>query len=83
MKKIIIGILAASTLALAGCGSNPGERAVTGGLLGAGAGAAIGAAAGNPAAGAAIGGVAGAVAGAATSPCDVDLNAPGGRRDCR
>jgi osmotically inducible lipoprotein OsmB len=83
MRKITLAILAVSALALAGCGTSPGERAVTGGLLGAGAGAAIGAATGNPAAGAAIGGVAGAVGGAVTSPCDVDLNAPGGRRDCR
>ena len=37
----------------------------------------------NPATGAVIGGAVGAVGGAATSPCDVDLNAPGGRRDCR
>lgn len=83
MKKLLLGILAGSALILAGCGTDPGERAVTGGLLGAGAGAAIGAVAGNPAAGAAIGGAVGAVGGAATSPCDVDLNAPGGRRDCR
>jgi osmotically inducible lipoprotein OsmB len=82
-SKLLFGVVAASALALAGCGTNPGERAVTGGLLGAGAGAAIGAAAGNPAAGALIGGAVGAVGGAATSPCDVDLNAPGGRRDCR
>lgn len=82
-NTLIMSAVAASAIMLAGCGTNPGERAVTGGLIGAGAGAAIGAAAGNPAAGALIGGAVGAVGGAATSPCDVDLSARGGRRDCR
>ena len=82
-NKMIMGICAAAALTLAGCGTNPGERAVTGGLLGAGAGAAIGAAAGNPAAGAAIGGAVGAIGGAATSPCDVDLDNPRGHDNCR
>ena len=83
-NKMILSVCVVATLALAGCGTRPGERAVTGGLLGAGAGAAIGAATGgNPATGALIGGAVGAVGGAATSPCDVDLDAPGGRRDCR
>ena len=82
-NKLIIALVAGTTLLLAGCGSDPGGRALSGGLLGAGAGAAIGAATGNPATGALIGGAVGAVGGAATSPCDVDLNAPGGRRDCR
>jgi osmotically inducible lipoprotein OsmB len=84
MNKIALGLIAGSALILAGCGSDPGGRALSGGLLGAGAGAAIGAATGgNPATGALIGGAVGAVGGAATSPCDVDLNAPDGRRDCR
>ena len=82
-NTLIMSAVAASAILLAGCGTSPGERAVTGGLLGAGAGAAIGAAAGNAGAGALIGGAVGAVGGAATSPCDVDLNAPNGRRDCR
>ncbi len=83
-NKLVLATMLVATVAVAGCGTRPGERAVTGGLLGAGAGAAIGAATGgNPAAGALIGGAVGAVGGAATSPCDVDLNAPGGRRDCR
>jgi len=50
---------------------DPGQRAVGGGLLGAGAGAAIGAAAGGgrgAATGALIGGAVGAVTGAATTP---------------
>ncbi len=56
-------------LALAGCGDDPGTRAVTGGLLGAGAGAAIaGATHGNVGGGALIGGGVGAVGGAVTAP---------------
>ena len=84
MKMATIGLLGCVALAVAGCGSDPGGRAVSGGLLGAGAGAALGAVTGgNPATGALIGGAVGAVGGAATSPCDVDLNDPNGRRDCR
>jgi hypothetical protein len=83
-NTMLLGVIAATALSLAACGTNPGDRALSGGLLGAGAGAAIGAATGgNPATGALIGGAVGAVGGAATSPCDVDMNAPGGRRDCR
>jgi hypothetical protein len=50
---------------------NPGERAITGGLLGAGTGAVIGAIAGGghgAGIGAAVGGGLGAVTGAATTP---------------
>ena len=54
---------------LAGCGERPGERALTGGLIGAGTGAAIGAVTGgSPATGALIGGGVGAIGGAVTSP---------------
>jgi hypothetical protein len=61
------------TLAVSACTDpyDPGQRAVGGGLLGAGAGAAIGAVAGGgrgAAAGALIGGALGAVGGAATTP---------------
>lgn len=71
--------IAPATLALAmmaaltGCTDpyDPGQRAVGGGLMGAGAGAAIGGLAGGghgAAAGALIGGAVGAVGGAATTP---------------
>lgn len=54
---------------LAACGEQPGTRAVTGGLIGAGAGAALGAATGgNAGTGALIGGGVGAVGGAVTAP---------------
>jgi osmotically inducible lipoprotein OsmB len=76
VKTLILGTALTAALALGGCGTDPGDRAVSGGLIGAGAGAVIGAATGNPAAGAAIGGVTGAVVGAATNPCDLDLGKP-------
>ena len=60
-------------LRLSGCTNayDPGQRALGGGLIGAGAGAAIGAAAGGgtgAAIGAATGGAVGAITGAATTP---------------
>lgn len=85
LKGIALGTALAATLALGACGTSPGDRAVSGGLLGAGAGAAIGSVTGSAGAGAVIGGVAGAAIGAATDPCDLDLGKPfwrehGGRR---
>jgi hypothetical protein len=57
-------------LVLSGCGDTWGQRAVTGGAIGAGAGAAIGAATGGLSVlgGALIGGAVGAGVGAATTP---------------
>ncbi|MBR0671497.1 YMGG-like glycine zipper-containing protein [Neoroseomonas soli] len=68
MNRTSLAILAALGLALGACGSSPGERAVTGGLLGAGTGAAIGSFSGNAGTGALIGGAVGAVGGAVTAP---------------
>jgi len=59
---------------LAGCGHDPGERALSGGAIGAGAGAVGGAMLGNPAAGAVIGGAAGAATGALTRPDQINLD---------
>lgn len=75
MKKTNLVILSAATLMLAACGNTTGERAVSGGAIGAGAGA-VGTAitGGNPWAGAAIGGAAGAVVGAVTDRDQIDLN---------
>jgi len=75
-KSFGIGAILLAGLALSACGTTPGDRAVSGGLLGAGTGAAIGAATGNPAAGALIGGLGGATIGAVTSPDDVYLGPP-------
>ena len=66
-------LLLLAGLALSGCGTTPGCRAASTGLLGAGAGAAIGAIAGGPALGALIGGATGAIAGGATSPRQASL----------
>jgi O-antigen ligase len=76
LKNLAMGALMASALVMAGCGTSPGDRAVSGGLLGAGAGAAIGSVTGSAGTGAIIGGVAGAAIGAATDPCDLDLGDP-------
>jgi osmotically inducible lipoprotein OsmB len=76
IRNFAIGATMASALIVAGCGTTPGDRAVSGGLLGAGAGAAIGSVAGGVGKGALIGGVAGAAIGALTSPCDLDLGTP-------
>jgi hypothetical protein len=75
MKAFIApaGIAMALALSLSACTNpyDPGQRAIGGGLIGAGAGAAIGAAAGGgtgAAIGAASGGALGAITGAATTP---------------
>ena len=63
----LLAILASVTA----CGSDPGERALTGGAIGAGTGAVVGTAVAPGigwAPGAIIGGVGGAVIGAATTP---------------
>ncbi len=70
-------VLAGIGLALAGCGYSPGDRAASGGLLGAGAGAGVAALTGGSVVGGAlIGGAVGAVGGAVTSPDDVNLGRP-------
>ncbi len=65
---MLLPAVAALLLALSACGDTPGQRAVTGGAIGAAGGAAVGAAAGNPLAGAVVGGLGGAAVGAATTP---------------
>ncbi|WP_120006136.1 hypothetical protein [Teichococcus vastitatis] len=64
-----IALLGGIGLGLAACDStSPGQRAVGGGLLGAGAGAGLGSLSGNAGTGALLGGALGAVGGAATTP---------------
>jgi osmotically inducible lipoprotein OsmB len=69
-RTISLALMAATlSIALTACGEDPGTRAVTGGLIGAGAGAGVAAATGGkPATGALIGGGVGAIGGAVTSP---------------
>ena len=70
-------VLVPVAVGLAGCGYNRGDRALSGGLIGAGGGAAIAAVTGgSPLVGAAIGGGAGALTGAVTSGHDFNLGRP-------
>ena len=70
-------VLLAMALGLAACGYSPGDRAASGGLIGAGAGAAVAAATGGaPLVGALVGGAMGAVGGAVTSPSAINLGKP-------
>ena len=76
MKRFAASAVVTAALALGACGTTPGDRAVSGGLLGAGAGAAVGSLAGNAGAGALIGGVGGAALGAVSDPCSLNLGDP-------
>jgi osmotically inducible lipoprotein OsmB len=70
-------VFAGLALVLVGCGYSPGDRAASGGLIGAGAGAGIAAVTGgSPLTGALVGGAVGAVGGAVTSHNDVNLGRP-------
>lgn len=68
--------MAMAAITLAGCGTMPGDRALSGGLLGAGTGAAIGSLAGSAGEGALIGGLGGMAIGALTSPDALNLGEP-------
>jgi osmotically inducible lipoprotein OsmB len=77
MKRITMPVaLAFTALSLSACGYNTGDRALSGGLIGAGTGAVIGSLSGNAGAGAIIGGVGGAAVGALTDPNQVNLGRP-------
>lgn len=77
MKTLPILLILAG--GLAACGQSTGDRAASGGLLGAGAGAAIGSLSGSAGTGALLGGVAGAAGRALTSPGTVNLGRPAWR----
>ncbi|TQF83089.1 hypothetical protein FK498_03335 [Elioraea sp. Yellowstone] len=78
MTRFVALTLAA--LALAGCGNTVGDRALSGGAIGAGAGLAIGAVTGATLLeGALIGGAVGAAAGALTRSDQVNLGRPAWR----
>jgi hypothetical protein len=65
---------------LAGCGTSPGDRGLSGGLLGAGTGAVIGSLAGSAATGALVGGLGGAAIGLLTSSDTINLGQPAWNR---
>ncbi|PHK94489.1 hypothetical protein CR162_13450 [Pseudoroseomonas rhizosphaerae] len=68
MSRTTLAALVFAGLSLAACGSSPGGRAVSGGLLGAGAGAGVSAlTGGNVGTGALVGGGIGAAGGALTA----------------
>jgi hypothetical protein len=71
-----IGILFASALLLAACGTTTQDRAISGGVMGAGAGGLAGYLVGSPVAGALLGGAGGAAAGAFTNSNQIDLGKP-------
>lgn len=74
MKSISTFAVVILCLFLAACGDTSGQRALSGGAIGAGGGAVVSAVTGgNPLAGAAIGGAAGAVTGAATNKSQINL----------
>ena len=71
---LMTGVLCA-VIALSACGQTQGERALSGGAMGAAGGAAVGAlTGGSPMTGALIGGAAGAATGAMTDPDDVNFD---------
>jgi osmotically inducible lipoprotein OsmB len=79
MKRTLALVAGVALLGLAACGTSPGDRAASGGLIGAGTGAAAGALLGNPLAGAVVGGAVGAGTGLLTSPDSVQLGRPAWR----
>ena len=75
MKRVAI-IAVPVLLLLSACGSSTGDRALSGGAIGAAGGAMVGAFTGTPATGALIGAGAGALTGALTSPSTINLGKP-------
>jgi hypothetical protein len=75
MKFFTLGLFLMAALTVAACGSSKGERALSGGGIGAGVGAlGAGVAGGSMATGAVIGGAVGAATGALTDEDDIDLD---------
>lgn len=76
MKKTAITVIGlAAMLGLAACGNSTGERALSGGGIGAGTGALGAAVLGtDPVTGAIVGGAAGAATGALTDEDDINLD---------
>lgn len=76
-KILAIPLLCAGLISLSACGNTKGERAISGGAIGAGTGAVGGALiGGSPWTGALIGGAAGAATGALTDKKDINLGDP-------
>jgi hypothetical protein len=72
-----MAILAIAALTLAACGNTPGDRALSGAAIGAGAGLAVGAVTGATLLqGAVVGGALGAATGALTDDRQINLGRP-------
>jgi len=69
-------VILSSLLYLSACGQTTGDRALSGGGIGAAGGAAAGALVGAPVTGALIGAAAGAAAGAGTTSSQVNFGQP-------
>jgi osmotically inducible lipoprotein OsmB len=80
IKFRTLSVAVFASLSLAACGTTPGDRGLSGGLLGAGTGAAIGALAGSAATGALVGGLGGAAIGVLTSSDTINLGQPAWNR---
>lgn len=76
MKRSLIASSFLSLLALGACGDTWGDRALSGGAIGAGAGGLGGLLVGSPLTGALIGGAVGAGVGAATRSDQVNVGRP-------
>jgi len=76
LKSLCANSVLIAVLMLSACGTTEGDRAASGGLIGASAGAAIGSLSGSAGAGALIGGALGAATGALVDPCALDLGDP-------
>jgi osmotically inducible lipoprotein OsmB len=76
LRSVLTASAALVLLGLAACGQSTGDRALSGGAIGAGAGALGGWAVGAPVTGAIVGGAAGAATGAVTDEDDIDLGDP-------
>ncbi len=77
MNRIALAAcLSITAFSLAACGDSTGDRALSGGGIGAGLGAVGGMMVGEPLEGAVIGGAIGASAGAISSPDKINLGKP-------
>jgi len=75
-KSNVFASVLALSLLVSACGTTQSDRALSGGLLGAGTGAIIGSVTGSAGKGALIGGLGGAAIGALTSSRDLNLGTP-------
>lgn len=75
-RKFVVPIILVATVALGACGNTTGDRAMSGGAVGAGVGAVGGLLLGAPIEGALIGGALGAGAGAMTKEDQINLGKP-------